>query len=300
MRDTILRMNRKLSITCENHELFTEYRQAGADEVILALKDSCFSPLKAFDKQEMVKLIEEAHQYGLEVSVLMNRLFHENDAVNACETMKRLVEAGADGIIFADTALAYTAKREGFMNRMIFQPETMMTSSFDAKVWHDLGTQAVMISSLLTKEEVIHIASCIDNGGVNVHGYQMMSVSGRPLLSAYAQNRGLYPLKNKGNLFLVEEKRDGKMPVYENDYCTMVFSDYIQESFDEMKAFMNAGVKRFVIDSWMLKETCVKDTLRIYRAYLDGKETEEMVRTYRKTYGELPLSSGYYEQKTVR
>jgi collagenase-like PrtC family protease len=90
------------------------------------------------------------------------------------------------------------------------------------------------------------------------------------------------------------------MPVYENDYCTMVFSDYIQESFDEMKAFMNAGVKRFVIDSWMLKETCVKDTLRIYRAYLDGKETEEMVRTYRKTYGELPLSSGYYEQKTVR
>jgi hypothetical protein len=33
---------------------------------------------------------------------------------------------------------------------------------------------------------------------------------------------------------------------------------------------------------------------------LDGKDNEAMISAYRNKYSDLPLSGGYYEQKTVR
>lgn len=276
------------------------YQSAGADEVIFALEQGCFSPLKAYGKDDLKAFVTLAHEKGLKAGVLMNRLFHENDIENACAVMRELCESGADSIIFADTGLAYEAMKQGFMNRLVYQPETMMTSSYDAKVWSETGVKAVMISNLLTKEEVIHMAEAADNTGLNIHGYQMMSVSARPLLSSYAITRGLHELKGREDLFLMEEKRDSLMPVYENDDSTMIFSDYIQESFDEISAFLTAGMKRFVIESWHMETQYILDTVAVYRALLDGTADDTMIQNYRQKYQNLPHSSGYYEQKTVR
>lgn len=291
---------KSLCVTCEDTDLFEEYKKAGCDEVILALKDGCFSPLRSFEKEELIPLIEKLHALDLKAGILMNRLFHENDVYEAEKIMEDLILNQADHIIFADTALAFDAKNKGFMDRLCYQPETMMTSSFDAKVWSETGVNCVMISSLLTKDEIVQIASSVRDAGVNVHGYQMMSVSARPLFSAYAKQTGIKPLRDVNGLYLVEEKREGRMPVYENAYAAMIFSDYIQESFDEMNAFLKAGAKRFVIDSWHLEKECVLEAISIYRALIDGTEAKEKVSAYRKKYADLPLSSGYYEQKTVR
>ena len=289
-----------LCITCENPLLFEEMKINGADEVILPLKNGCFSPLCGFEESELYDLIAKAHSLDLSVSILMNRLFHEDDIDEALIQMKHLIEKGAGHIIFADSAFAYEAMKEGLLKYLVYQPETIVTSSFDAKVWSETGIDAVMISSLLTKDEVIAIAEAIENSGINIHGYQMMSVSARRLLSAYADTVGLGELKNRDHLYLVEEKRDGRMPVYENEYATMIFSDYIQESSAEMHDFIEAGMKRFVIESWHLSDACIFDTLRLYRAILDGKDDEAMISAYRNKYSDLPLSGGYYEQKTVR
>jgi hypothetical protein len=67
-----------------------------------------------------------------------------------------------------------------------------------------------------------------------------------------------------------------------------------------MHDFIEAGMKRFVIESWHLSDECIFDTLRLYRAILDGKDNEAMISAYRNKYSDLPLSGGYYEQKTVR
>lgn len=289
-----------LCVTCEDPLLLEAYQNSGADEVILAMQEGCFSPLHAFAKDEILAMIPRIHALGMQAGILMNRLFHEDDVMAAETAMEEFVLHGADSIIFADTALARHALKCGFMNRMVYQPETMMTSSYDAKVWSETGLKTLMISSLLTKAEVSAIASSVTCAGINIHGYQLMSVSARPLLTAYAEQTGLPPLREKDGLYLQEEKRNGMMPVYESAYAAMIFSDYIQESFDELPAFIAAGAERFVIDSWHLDTECITDTVSLYRSILDQKADAEDISAYREKYQKLPLSTGYYEQKTVR
>ena len=97
----------------------------------------------------------------------------------------------------------------------------------------------------------------------------------------------------------MEEKRDGRMPVYENAYACMIYSDFVQESFDEMPSFMN--IDRFVIDgTWLSRQESIA-ALRIYQGLLDGKDMQEEIIQYRNTYGkEGRLSDGYYGLKTIR
>jgi putative protease len=289
-----------LAVTCENLKSAEEFHACGADEVIFALKNACFSPLASFSCEEIRESIQTVHAMGMRVSVLMNALFHEGAVDQASRMMKELVQAGADGIIFADTGLMMEAVKNGFADRMIYQPETMMTSSYDASVWQHCGIQALMISTLLTEEEILKIASSAKNTGMNIHGWQLMSVSARPLLSAYGAVSGLGPLKNRKGLTLVEAKREGRMPVYENEQVTMIFSDYVLESFEEIRRFQKAGMKRFTVDSWNLSEESVQDALKIYRSLLDEKEPSVKIEEYREKYNELPLEKGYYENKTVR
>lgn len=289
-----------LAVTCENLKSAEAFHACGADEAVFALKDACFSPLAAFSCEEIREFIPKVHSSGMRVSVLMNALFHEEAIQNAAEMMKELVHSGADGIIFADTGLMLTALKEGFSDRMIYQPETMMTSSYDASVWSSTGVQALMISTLLTEEEILKIAASNENTGMNIHGWQLMSVSARPLLSAYGAMTSLGSFRNKKGLTLVEAKRNEHIPVYENEQVTMVFSDYVLESFEEILRFEKAGMKRFSVDSWNLDLSSVEDALKIYRALLDEKQPSMSIEEYRAEYSALPLDKGYYENKTVR
>lgn len=289
-----------LAVTCENPADLKTYREKGADEVIFALADSCFSALRPFSEEEILTMAETARAENLRVSVLMNRLFHEDDIEAACEKMIRLCHGGIDAVLFADTGLMYSARKNGLEDRMIYQPETMMTSPADALTWCSENLQAVMISTLLTEQEILKIAAGAAVTGMNIHGYQLMSVSARPLLSAFALSAGKEPLKNKENLTLVEAKRQEHMPVFENEYATMIFSDYVLESFDEIRKFRDAGMKRFVIDGWHLDPQSVQEAVGLYRALLDGTAEAAEIREYRNTYKDIPFSKGYYDQKTVR
>jgi hypothetical protein len=88
------------------------------------------------------------------------------------------------------------------------------------------------------------------------------------------------------------------MPIYENAYGTMIYTDYIQESFAYMPSFLQAGIERFEIDTNGLARQAVQDAIVIYRSILDGTENDG--RAYLEKYQSLPLSTGYYGQKTIK
>lgn len=289
-----------LAVTCQSADNIKDIHKAGAEEAVFALKDGCFSALTGFSKEELKELISLTHEEGMRFSVLMNRLFHEDMIKEAQETMMELIHAGADAVLFADLGLMKKAMEEGVTDRMIYQPETLMTSTPEAEVYGALGLQAVMISSLLTEGEIEEIAKAVKQTGVSVHGYQLMSVSARGLLSAYSAVSGRESLKNRNGLYLREEKRNEFMPVYENDYCALIYTDYILESFDQLERFQKAGVQRFQADSWNISPDSLNDALRIYRNILDGKDASSLIQEYRKKYADLPISEGYYSSRTVK
>lgn len=289
-----------LSTTLENKSLLEKYIQSGVNEVIVALKGNTFSALKEWNEEEIKQITSQCHQQGVTVTVLMNRLYGESDIYDAQKTMESILQSGVDGLMFADPGLLRHAKKLNLEDHLIYRSETLMTCNEDALFWMQEGLKSVVIPCLLTKDEVIEIAKETKDTTVIIHGSTLMSVSKRKLLSAYQHLTNLDFDVSSKTLALKEKQREDHMPAYENAYSMMIYTDYIQESFDEMNAFMDAGVKYFEIDTTFMKDEMILDSISIYRAILDGKKVENQINNYKEKYKDLHLSDGYYGQKTVK
>ena len=289
-----------LTVTLENRNLLKEYIDLGVNEVVLASADNTFSALHEFTGEEIKEIVEECHMHHMTVTVLMNRLYSEKDIYAAQKEMEEILHLGVDGLMFADPGLLKYAKEKHLESYLTYRPETLMTCNEDALFWKEQGLRSVVIPCLLTKDEVMDIAKYTPDTTVIIHGSTLMSVSKRKLLSAYKEvNQKDFDVHSK-TLSLKEKQREAYMPAYENAVAMMIYTDYIQESFDEMHAFMDAQVTYFEIDTPFMSEKAVIDAIRIYRMLLDEKDASREIQAYRDKYQDKELSDGYYGQKTVK
>ena len=289
-----------LTVTLENRNLLKDYIDLGVNEVVLASADNTFSALHEFTGEEIKEIVEECHMHHMTVTVLMNRLYSEKDIYAAQKEMEEILHLGVDGLMFADPGLLKYAKEKHLESYLTYRPETLMTCNEDALFWKEQGLRSVVIPCLLTKDEVMDIAKYTPDTTVIIHGSTLMSVSKRKLLSAYKEvNEKDFDVHSK-TLSLKEKQREAYMPAYENAVAMMIYTDYIQESFDEMHAFMDAQVTYFEIDTPFMSEEAVIDAIRIYRMLLDENDASREIQAYRDTYQDKELSDGYYGQKTVK
>ena len=285
----------KLTAEAENRMQAERFLAAGADEVLFALEDGCFSALAGISEE----MIEDMHRDGMPVRAIMDRLFHPREIHRAGKCMIRLLKAGIP-VTCADPALIRTAMQAGLAGLVTYRPQTLAVSLQDVQWWLSCGLQSVGISPLLTEEETLQILQDTGGAEVQLHGHTVLSVSGRNLLSAYAEKEGIpATLLGRRDLYITEEQRDGRMPVYENAYACVVYSDYVLESFAQMKEFRDAGALRGVLCTAFLNEDYVCDTLRIYRRILSGEEPAEALADYRKKYAAVPMEEGYYHDGTI-
>lgn len=289
-----------LTVTLENRNLLKDYIDLGVNEVVLASAGNTFSALHEFTGEEIKEIVEECHMHHMTVTVLMNRLYSEKDIYAAQKEMEEILHLGVDGLMFADPGLLKYAKEKHLESYLTYRPETLMTCNEDALFWKEQGLRSVVIPCLLTKDEVMDIAKYTPDTTVIIHGSTLMSVSKRKLLSAYKQvNQKDFDVHSK-TLSLKEKQREAYMPAYENAVAMMIYTDYIQESFDEMHEFMDAQVTYFEIDTPFMSEEAVIDAIRIYRMLLDEKDASREIQAYRDKYQDKELSDGYYGQKTVK
>lgn len=289
-----------LTVTLENRNLLKDYIDLGVNEVVLASADNTFSALHEFTGEEIKEIVEECHMHHMTVTVLMNRLYSEKDIYAAQKEMEEILHLGVDGLMFADPGLLKYAKEKHLESYLTYRPETLMTCNEDALFWKEQGLRSVVIPCLLTKDEVMDIAKYTPDTTVIIHGSTLMSVSKRKLLSAYKQVNQKYFDVHSKTLSLKEKQREAYMPAYENAVAMMIYTDYIQESFGEMHAFMDAQVTYFEIDTPFMSEKAVIDAIRIYRMLLDEKDASCEIQAYRDKYQDKELSDGYYGQKTVK
>lgn len=282
----------KLITTVNRLEEIAPYLQAGADEVVVAVKDHSFTALNGFT-------LEQVKGYQ-NISLMMNRLYHEHDLEDLKAALATIRDMEVLHIYVADPAMLYYGEQYGLLDKMIYRPETLMTNSNDAKWWLDRGIYGVSISPLLTKSEVLQMLHNVEHCEVSIHGHLLMSVSRRHLLHAYetVQNKELNLVHNQ-NLTLVEMKRDGHMPVFENEYGTMIYTDFVQTSFESLQDFIDAGVDRCVINSVFMKEEEVIKAIRYYKDIMNGTDGSVCLKAYQLDFPNMEMSSGYYGQKTI-
>lgn len=290
-----------LNASCHNLQDITLLKENGADEITFGLKDNIFSALYGFTLSEISEGVQICHNNGLKAAALMNRLYDEKDIGEAEETLHRLLETGVDYIEAADPGLFLYAEKMGKMDHMIYRSETLMTNKEDASWWMDTGIASVVISPLLTEAELVEISETVKHTSLMIHGYQLMSVSKRKLLSTWKEaSSSDTDVKDNHHLFLEESSRKQKMPAYENDHAMMIYTDFMQASFEKMNMFINAGVERMILEDVWMREQAFLDALQSYKAIINGSDGTLTGQKYHEKYPDLPLSEGYYGQKTIK
>ena len=254
---------------------------------VFALRSQAYSGLDEVTLQE----IDTARPYG----VLMNRLYREAELDGLKNLLEELSCRMPERIYFADPAMLSLCSGE-LRRRLVYRPETLLTNAQDIHFWMNTGIGSVSVSPLLTAEELYSIAESQPGAEFVIHGRLLMSVSARKLVSSWADHYHIRVPEGEP-LFLREETRNDYYPLKETEYGTMIFTDYVLESFDYIRSLKEHGAASFYIDGSFLKTDDLSEVLRLYRAVLEQRELPGEIAAWRAGHPEC--TEGYYGQETI-
>ncbi len=292
---------KEIITTLEDLKDLAELIKSEADMIMVSLDGLSSSAAQKLTLEELDEAIAEITSSQKQIAVLANLTLHEDllDEVEA--TMGLLSKRDVSAIFFADPALYMMAKKFGITDRLVYDPETLMTSINDGTWWLERGIRGVSVSPLLTLEETKEICAGVEKAVVTIHGRTLMSRSYRKLLAAYKEKYGLETeLEMNKDLRLIEAKRTESMPVYEDETGTLIYSDDVLDSFDFIKQLLESDPMSLLITGSYLTIQEQVEAVRAYRRILNGEDPSAVGKEYRELFKDSQLDSGYYEQKTVR
>ena len=161
--------------------------------------------------------------------IVMDDFISEDEKMLMYDYLDFIDSIDVDGIFFHDLGVYNAAKSYGMLSKLIYDGKTVLCNSLDSAFLLDQGIDSVMFSRELTFEEVKEIVKNL-SGRVNmqIFGHLRMSYSKRNFLSNYFRQIGKdYDFKGKETLSLVEEQREYKMPIVEDEDGTYIYSDYV-------------------------------------------------------------------------
>ncbi|MEF9966988.1 MAG: peptidase U32 family protein [Longicatena sp.] len=254
-----------------------------------------------FKIEELPLIKEECKRLEINMYVLVNRFFVEEELPALRQHLRTLKELDVDGIYYGDEGVYYEARKLGMVERLIYNPDTLITNAKDAQYYLDEGIKMVTLAKEITLEELCFIGNEIKGEcEVVIHGRLNMMHSKRNLLTNYVDFIGKKEdLKNNYHLYISEETREEHMPIIEDELGTHVFTGFTLSSFDELLDLANANIHHFRIDGIFHDIDYVIEMLTYYQEILahvrNGRETYEMVK---EKYKDENISHGFYYKKT--
>ena len=225
--------------------------------------------------------------------------FISEDDINALyQYLEFIRKLEPDGIYFHDLGIIAAAKKYGLSDRLIYDGKTVACNSLDTAFLLSKGIDSVVLSRELTLEEIARI---LQNNprqiDLQVFGHQRLSYSKRRFLSNYFKeiNKKYYKYLDNENLFLVEEQRDYKLPIIENEEGTFIYSDYVLEMFNELPE-LKPYLKRAIIDTLFINDDTIIDVCKdLHRITSDNKLflRDHLYQNHPDSY-----SSGFLYQRT--
>lgn len=274
-------------------------KEAGANTIIIGIPFFSVRSTNFLDQDEFVEAIALCEKLGLQKYVLINRFFVEKELEDLRKVLEHLKAFNLDGIYFTDMAVYYEAAKLGMESLLIYNPDTILTSSPDINAYLDLNLKACLVSKEITLEEVLSIAENSDAPRLEVfiHGYMNMLHSKRQLLTNYmAFLKRDDQVRYRHDLRLKEEKRPELMPVMEDDAGTHIFTGYRLATFNEIKTLYDAGIVNYRIESLFENIDDLCSYIKAYKRILDEETTVEEVM---KEFGdEYYFDSGFMYKKT--
>lgn len=273
-----------------------------ADAVLCGMKQCSVRCVTDFTQDELKEIALLCQKYDLEMAVALNRFFLEEDLPVLQESLAFLKTLPISRIYYSDESVLCCAMELEMHDRLVYAPETLVTNHQDASYYIQEGIKGVVLSKDITLKELCSISShCPNQCEVIIHGRVNIMHSRRNLLSSYMEFvKKDVPVRNRLDLYLVEEKREDKMPIIEDEMGTHVFSGYTLASFNELQALQEASVEYARIDGLFHDVDYVLEALDLYHQVMDGVNPQEIMQAYQEKYAEDHVTDGFYHQATSK
>ena len=251
--------------TIHSLESLEKLKEAGIDAVIIGVPYYSIRHCIEVDKTNLKVWKDKCKELNIKLYVNFLRMCSEKEIEKAKEWMQIFKDINIDGIYYADEGILYIAQEMNIQNKLIYQPETLVTSSMDVNFYLEQGIQAVSLAHEMSLDEIMMIAQAADHLEVLVNGYFSIMYSRRPLISNYLDAINSSAIKENKRYDLIEKTRDERMPIYEDHAGTHIFSANPISSFEQMDSLKEAGIKRFRIDSIFFDDVYTIQVLNAYK-----------------------------------
>ena len=250
---------------------------------------------KSFSISEINEIISYGKSHQKDVFLVANQMFDDH----MIDTFKTWIKAinidDLTGLIVADVGLYYALKKEGLEEKVIYNPETLMTNYYDFNFLVETGIYGVFIAKEITLEDIKIISEKKQTNLFMVgHGHLNMFYSKRQLIDNYMhfmdkENH----IHNKQTLKIIEEKRSEEpYPILEDLAGTHVFRSQVFDSIDYIET-LKPLVDYLVIDSIFKDDAYAKAIIDMYQGHVSLTK-EEIENTYEEVW-----DHGFFFKKTI-
>ncbi len=285
----------KLVVRIKNKNEIKHLAEIGANVFLLDTNDLTTKVIFPLDKSQLISINQTINNLGKETYVLLNKMIHESDVALVKSWLLVFKDIDIDGIVINDFTIYVLAKELGIEDKIIYQPGTMNTNSFDVSYLEN-KIKGMTLSKEITLEEIIEMMKASNNIEYSLlgHGFIDMFYSKRKLISNYFIHKNLVGRKVKYNdHFVIEEKtRENTFyPIYEDEMGTHIFRDKKLQSFDEVRKLKNQLSDLFIERIFMGDE----EYYHSISAYLNVEAEKSFIEMYGDAYHQ-----GFYYTPTEK
>ena len=263
--------------------------KAGADAVYFGVGElNMRVSSRGIDMEELSRIVEEAHQNGVEVFITLNVIVYEHEIQKVREMVQKFKQAGVNAVICWDLAVIKICQELGMTFHISTQAS--ISNSSAAHFYEGLGAKCVVLARECTLEQIKEIKSKMKSAKVEifVHGAMCVSVSGRCFMSNFLEcksaNRGecIQPCRRE---YTIRDKESGYELDVSNgfvmspkDLCTIEILDKIVET----------GVDYLKIEGRGRSPEYIQTTVGCYRKAVNAIESGEYTDDLKdELFGEL-------------
>lgn len=286
----------EILITLSDMKNLKRMGQYAPDGIIFG---SLFSTRFKYSKVKFERINAYCLENNIKRYINVDAFIYEHDKGDLYKYFEYLKEINLDGIYFSDLGIINVAKRLGMADKLIYDPDTLMTNSLDVAFYLKQGLGVVLARELSLKEVLNIIKNNPRKLDMQVFGHLKMSNSRRGFLTNYFKHLGQeINIKNKKTIRLIEENRNYTLPIIEDEYGTRIYTDYCFIMYREI-AYLKDYIKRVIIDDNFIEGDIALEMIRDLRR-INIDNSDYLYKTLAERYPYINLSSAYLYQKTTK
>jgi|GEM_PF-1968296 len=249
-----------------------------------------------FTLEEINLIIKKVKTSKKEIFLNVNQMLTDKQIDEFIVEFKKINYQKLDGIILADLGVLIELTKLGLNNKLIYNPETLLTNIDDFNYLSDMNIKGAYVAKEITIEEILNIGSKKKYELFMVgHGHLNMFYSKRLLLNNYNEITNLnYKFENEKQLKLLEPNRFAtSFPILQDKAGTHVFRSKVMNSFNYLEK-INEVVDYFVIDTIFKND---EYGLKIAKYYFNEKIELDDKLAIESEYNEI-WDDGFLNNKT--